>query len=101
MSILGIIISDEKTYDMLRTYTIQSGQCAGNEDVYAAIQGIRSLSVRLKHHQIQAMKLAQWLSKTPIVSEVIFPALKTHPQHHLWKRDFQGSSGVFCIYFIR
>ena len=96
-SILGVIIADKQSYNQLRTFTIQSGQCAGNEDIYKAIQGVRSLSIRLRHHEIQAIQMAQWLSDISIVSEVIFPLLKTHPQHQLWKRDFQGASGVFSF----
>ncbi len=96
-SILGVIISDKESYEALRTYTIQSGQCAGNEDIYSAILGLRTLSVRLKFHQNQAMQIAQWLSKKPVVSEIIYPALAEHNQHDLWKRDFRGASGVFSF----
>ena len=96
-SILGVIISDKESYEALRTYTIQSGQCAGNEDIYSAILGLRTLSMRLKFHQNQAIQIAQWLSENPLVSEILYPALADHGQHGLWKRDFRGASGVFSF----
>ena len=40
---------------------------------------------------------ARWLEQRPEVSRVIHPALESHPQHGLWKRDFLGASGLFAI----
>lgn len=41
------------------------------------------------------MAIAQWLEQQPQVAKVMHPALPSHPQHELWKRDFYGSSGLF------
>lgn len=73
------------------------GLCVGPEDVYLGLRGLRSLGVRLAHHQKSAVELAGWLSQRPEVARVIHPALPGDSGHELWKRDFTGASGLFSI----
>ena len=55
--------------------------------------------MRLKQHESTAIEIAHWLETVEIVDRVIHPALPSHPQHHIWKRDFSGSSGLFSFTF--
>ncbi|MEX1153949.1 cystathionine beta-lyase [Parvibaculum sp.] len=73
------------------------GFCAGPDDAYLVLRGIRTLSVRLARHMETGLVLARWLEKKPEVARVIHPALPSHPGHALWKRDFTGASGLFSI----
>ena len=41
--------------------------------------------------------MAEWLEQDDRVATVIHPAFSSHPQHHIWKRDFSGSCGLFSI----
>lgn len=43
------------------------------------------------------MALCEWLLKRPEVETIIYPALPEHPDHDLWKRDFDGASGLFSV----
>ena len=73
------------------------GCCAGPDDVYQVLRGLRTMGVRLDHHQKSALAIAGWLESQPGVARVLHPALPSHPDHALWKRDFSGSSGIFSI----
>jgi len=73
------------------------GSCAGPDDCYLGLRGLRTLSVRLERHQKNAMTLARWLQKRPEVDRVLYPALPEDPGHALWKRDFDGASGLFGV----
>jgi cystathionine beta-lyase len=53
------------------------------------------MSARLERQSASALKIAQWLETQPQVARSIHPALPSHPDHPLWKRDFTGASGVF------
>lgn len=72
---------------------------ASADDCYQALRGLKTLSVRLREHEKNALKLAHWLQELEFIDKVIHPALESHPQHALWKRDFSGSSGLFAFTF--
>ena len=77
-------------YKLLEIYTPA-------EECYLALRGLHSLATRLKQHEQSALILAKWLQSQSPVDEVLHPALPEHPEHHLWKRDFRGSSGLFAF----
>ena len=68
---------------------------ASPESCYSALKGLRTLSVRMTRHEASALEIAKWLEAHAAVETVIYPALETHPEHHLWRRDLTGASGVF------
>jgi cystathionine beta-lyase len=69
----------------------------GPEDVYLALRGLRTMELRLREAERQALALAHWLRRRAEVRRVIHPALPDYPGHAIWKRDFAGSSGLFSI----
>jgi cystathionine beta-lyase len=70
-------------------------QYASPDDCYLALRGLKTLALRLKQHETTALAVAGWLAGLDIVEHVLHPALPDHPQHHLWQRDFSGSTGLF------
>jgi cystathionine beta-lyase len=73
------------------------GVCAGPDDVFLALRGLRTLAVRLAQHHRSALEMARWLATRPEAVRVLHPALETDPGHAIWKRDFTGASGLFSI----
>ncbi|WP_300378938.1 cystathionine beta-lyase [Henriciella sp.] len=73
------------------------GISIGPEEAYSALRGTRTLFTRLTQHEASAISLAQWLEDHAAVNAVIHPALSSHPDHALWRRDFSGSSGLFAF----
>lgn len=96
-TLLGIAISNRECWSRLRDTTFELGQTAGPEEVYLALRGLRTLELRLRQHWSSSVKVANWLEQRPEVSAVFHPALASHPNHALWKRDFTGASGLFSI----
>ena len=95
--LLGAVITTEEMYLPVRTMAADLGHCAGPDDAYYALRGLRTLSVRLERHQKNALEVARWLQTRPEVSRVLYPALPEDPGHALWKRDFLGASGLFGV----
>src|SRR5438309_10822475 len=73
------------------------GICAGPDDVYLALRGLRTLSVRLEQHFRTGLEIARWLAARPEVARVLHPGLESDPGHAIWKRDFTGASGLFSV----
>lgn len=43
------------------------------------------------------MALIEWLQGQPEVLRILYPALESDPGHKIWKRDFDGASGLFGV----
>ena len=96
-AMLGSITVGEALADKLVSEAGDLGICAGTEEMYLGLRGIRTMGVRLERHWKSGVEIARWLEQRPEVARVIHPALPSHPQHELWKRDFLGASGLFSI----
>jgi cystathionine beta-lyase len=79
----------------------QLGITVAADEVYLATRGLRTLSVRLKQHQENALRVAAWLEHQPDVKRVLYPPLPADPGHAIWKRDFSGASGLMGVVFHR
>ena len=75
------------------------GYQAPPDDAYLGLRGMRTLAVRIKRHEANALKIADWLAGRPEIDRVLHPAFASCPGHSLWKRDFTGSSGLFSVVF--
>ncbi len=96
-AMLGTVATTEAAWPLLRRATSELGQCAGPDDIYLGQRGLRSMAVRLRHHQEAALELATWFKARPEVARVLHPALPDDPGHAIWKRDFAGASGLFAV----
>ncbi|TPL52025.1 cystathionine beta-lyase [Mesorhizobium sp. B2-4-4] len=95
--LLGTVSATEACWKQLYESFCTLGCCAGPDDVYQVLRGLRTMGVRLDHHQRSALAIAAWLEGQKGVARVLHPGLPSHPDHALWKRDFSGSSGIFSI----
>lgn len=93
----GTISANAKTWPLITEAIRLLGVCAGPDDVFLALRGLRTLSVRLAHHQQAGLEMARWFASRPEVLRVIHPALETDQGHAIWKRDFTGATGLFSI----
>ena len=93
--VMGSVSANEKCWKQLKRHYGIMGCCAGPDDVYLTLRGIRSMGVRIREHEKNSIIMAKWLEDHPAVARVLHPALPSHPQHDLWKRDFKGSTGLF------
>ncbi len=95
--LMGTVTTNEKSFETFNRFCHVMEPCASQDDCYLALRGLKSLAVRLKHHEKSAIELAKWLEERTLVETVMHPALPGHPEHAIWKRDFTGSSGLFAF----
>src|SRR4051794_36648650 len=93
----GTISANAEAWPLIAETIRLLGVCAGPDDVYLALRGLRTLGVRLEQHQRSALEMARWLAMRPEVLKVLHPGLQSDPGHAIWTRDFTGASGLFSM----
>ncbi|PHZ83390.1 cystathionine beta-lyase [Paremcibacter congregatus] len=96
-AMLGTVSTRKDYCEQLFNMSYQLGYCAAPDDAYLALRGIRTLKLRLKQHEENALTVARWLKDRPEVAEVRHPAFETCPGHEIFKRDFTGGNGLFSM----
>lgn len=95
--LLGLVSANAERWPALRATFDAFAMCAGPEDIFLGLRGLRTMALRLKEHERQALDMARWLAARPEVERVLHPALESDPGHAIWTRDFKGSSGLFSV----
>ncbi len=63
----GTISANAKAWPLIAEAVLLLGVCAGPDDVFLALRGLRTLAVRLAHHQQSGLEMARWLAARPEV----------------------------------
>ena len=96
--VIGLITAkDEPLYRRIKDTAVTLGEVAGPDDCYLALRGLRTMGVRLRHHEKVGMAVARWLQERPEVKKVLYPALAGDKGYEIWKRDFTGASSLFAV----
>ena len=93
----GVAITSHALMKQLRPMAIALGATPSAEDMFLAIRGLRTLSVRMAQHMQTGLMVASWLQKQPLVASVQHPGLSTSPDHALWQSQMSGCSALFGV----
>ena len=67
-------------------------------DSWLVLRGVKTLAIRMAAHEKNAMAVAQYLEKHPKVEKVVYPGLKSHPQHAIAKKQMLGFGGMITFF---
>ena len=90
----ALIVNDEEWYGKLKYIQNSIGAIPGAFDSWLMLRGIKTLAIRMKQHEENALKIAGFLENHPAVSEVYYPGLTTSPYYELARRQMIGFGGM-------
>jgi cystathionine gamma-synthase/cystathionine gamma-lyase len=93
----AIITKDKDLHEKIKFYQNAIGATPGPFDSWLVLRGIKTLAVRMKKHEENAMHIAEFLEKHSKVKKVNYPGLKSHPQHDLAKKQMKGFGGMISF----
>jgi methionine-gamma-lyase len=89
-----IVVKDEETYKSFRKVLNQLGGVIDPFNSFLVHRGLKTLAIRMEKHCRNAQKIAEWLEKHPLVKEIKFPGLKSHPNYELGQKQHKAPGGM-------
>lgn len=96
---MGVIATnDDELCSRMRFLQNAIGPVPSPFDCYLANRGLKTLHLRMRQHQSNALAVAKFLESNPRVEKVLYPGLESHPQHELAKKQMKGFGGMVTAY---
>jgi cystathionine gamma-synthase len=64
---------------------------------YSLLRGMKTLALRIERQNASALTIARWLQMHPIVEQVNYPGLESHPHHEVARRQMRGFGGTLSF----
>ncbi len=93
-----VATNDKDVAEKLKFLQKSVGAVPSPFDCYLAMRSLKTLAVRMEAHARNAQAIAEFLEKHPKVEKVIYPGLKSHPQHSIAKKQNSGYGGMMSFY---
>ena len=90
----AIMLSDNEIYQKLKFTQNAAGNVLSPFESYLILRGIKTLAVRMRQHEKNALSIARFLQTHPRVVDVKYPGLENHPQYSLAKSQMSGFGGM-------
>ncbi len=93
----AVVTSNDDLYAKLKFNQNSIGAIPGPFDSWLTLRGIKTLALRMREHNKNAIAVANFLVNHPMIEKVNYPGLESHPQHELAKRQMTGFGGMISF----
>ncbi|EQC44410.1 PLP-dependent aspartate aminotransferase family protein [Bacteriovorax sp. DB6_IX] len=93
-----LMLNNKKLYEAIWKLQNSIGPSQSPFDSWLVLRGIKTLGLRMEAHAKNAMKVAKYLEAHPKVERVVYPGLKSHPQHKIAKKQMSGFGGMITFF---
>jgi cystathionine gamma-lyase/cystathionine beta-lyase/cystathionine gamma-lyase/homocysteine desulfhydrase len=91
------VLAHEEHASRLQFIQNAAGAILGPLDAWLVLRGIKTLAIRMRQHQANAMAVAEQLCRHRAVQRIYYPGLPDHPQHALANNQMSGFGGMMSI----
>jgi cystathionine gamma-lyase len=92
-----VVVADDELHERLRFLQNAAGAVPGPWDCWLALRGTKTLHLRMRAHNENGQRIAEWLETQERIEKVFYPGLPSHPQHELARRQMQGFTGMVSV----
>jgi cystathionine gamma-lyase len=92
-----VVVSDGELHERIRFLQNAAGAIPGPWDCWLALRGTKTLHLRMRAHNENGQRIAEWLEDHAAIERVYYPGLPSHPLHDLAKRQMSGFTGMISV----
>lgn len=92
-----LVTSRDDVAERLAFIQNAAGGVPGPMDCWLALRGVKTLPLRMRQHDANGRRIAQWCVESGIATKVYYPGLPDHPQHELARRQMKGFGGMISL----
>jgi cystathionine gamma-synthase len=74
-----------------------NGAALAPMEAYSLLRGMKTLALRVERQNASALSIARWLQRQPMVEQVNYPGLESHPHHELARQQMRGFGGTLSF----
>ena len=93
----GVICGSHELVEKVYHYREINGATLAPMDAYSLLRGMKTLKLRVERHNSNAMAIAHYLQNHPMVEQVNYPGLASHPGHDIAKQQMFGFGGMLSF----
>ena len=93
----ALMLNDEEMHEKIEFTQNAAGAILSPFESFLILRGLKTLAVRMREHEKNALKIAAYLEKHPRVRKINYPGLKSHPQHKLASSQMSGFGGMLSF----
>jgi len=90
----AVVGSEALVEEHVRGFMRTAGPSMSPFNAWIFLKGLETLPLRMKAHSENAYELAQWLQQQPLVEQVFYPGLVSHPQYELGQKQMSAGGGL-------
>ncbi len=92
-----LVVRSDDLAERLAFIQNAAGAVPGPFDCWLALRGLKTLAVRMRQHDANGRRIAEWLAGDKRIRGIFYPGLPAHPQHALAQRQMSGFGGMMSI----
>ena len=92
-----VIMRDKELIERLKFLQNAAGAVPGPFDCFLTLRGIRTLALRMERHCDNAEEITERLTKRAEVTRILYPGLRSHPNHHVAATQMRRFGGMISI----